>query len=92
VAACHVSKGFCANSGNVSNIRRGVCRCIPSIEKLLVISKAFGVWQLRTYKFNIILLQFQKCEYVAGGPCLLLDTVYQTIPLLSHSKVVSMSL
>jgi hypothetical protein len=54
VAACRFSKEFCANLRNSSTNRmRG--NALRYLQKSFVNSKAFGVKQLRTYEFNIIL-------------------------------------
>jgi hypothetical protein len=52
VAACRSSKELCANTRNVSTYRK---RAIAHfcLQKSFVNSKAFGVKQLRTYKFKI---------------------------------------
>ncbi len=62
MSACSFSKGFCANPENgLTNGKSGIA--------LLVISKAFGVKRLRTYKFNKISKGLLNKVWMAGRPC-----------------------
>jgi hypothetical protein len=63
---------------------------LPVLKRVFANSKAFGVKQRKTYKFNITLKEEIRNFGIAGGP--FPNVNHPTIPVLAHSNFMSRSL